>query len=282
MTPRAQNPYTFSIVTPSLDQGRYIGDAITSVAVQGPLAFEHLIFDAVSTDKTLEVLRRNSHVSHLRWTSEPDDGQSDAINKGFLAAHGEIVAWLNADDYYLPGTFARVAAAFAANPELDVIYGEALFVDESGNILRQKRDHRFDYGVLLYYGCYIMSTATFFRRRVIEDGHLLDVSYRVTMDYEYFVRLANHGYKFGYIPAALAAFRWHGSNVSTRLEERRRAERLRVQQEYGGLKWIRSDALREQGFSALKHLYLLRRHWLRATGRLGGNYASLVLPDTRK
>lgn len=248
-----------SIITPSFNQGSYITDCIQSVPAQDYPALEHIIIDAKSTDETLDVLKTHDHLPHLMWTSEPDEGQTDAINKGFKMAKGDIVAWLNADDYYLSGAFDKVSREFAKNPELDVIYGEAVFVDKNGNQLRTKRDHAFDYQVLLYYGCYIMSTATFFRRRIIDDGNFLDKNYKVTMDYEYFVRLASKGYKFGFIPAPLAAFRWHETNVSALNGDRRRKERLKVQRQYGGLDRVENDNLRVRCFDALAKVYQAKR-----------------------
>jgi glycosyltransferase involved in cell wall biosynthesis len=114
---------TISIVTPSFNAAAYLEDAILSVSRQGRVAVEHIVTDAVSTDGTLEILRQ---YPHLRWISEPDRGQSDAINKGFLLAKGELVGWLNADDYYLPGALEAIANAAAAHPEADVIYGDCV------------------------------------------------------------------------------------------------------------------------------------------------------------
>src|SRR5688572_1037654 len=96
-----------SIVTPSLNQGRYLDEAIRSVQGQDYPRLEHVVVDGGSTDETLDVLRRHPH---LRWVSEPDGGQSDAVNKGFRLARGEIFGWLNADDYYLPGAVAAAVA----------------------------------------------------------------------------------------------------------------------------------------------------------------------------
>ena len=155
----AKNPVVkFSIVTPSFNQGRFIRDCIESVRAQTETEWEHIVVDAGSTDETLAVLRE---YPHLKWTSEPDQGQSDGINKGFLRATGDWVMWLNADDYLLPGALRKVAGAASRWPEADVLYGECLFVDKDKRLLRRKRDHRFDFGVLVFYGCYIPSTATF-------------------------------------------------------------------------------------------------------------------------
>jgi glycosyltransferase involved in cell wall biosynthesis len=184
------------------------------------------VIDAASTDSTLEILQRHSH---LRWISEHDRGQSDAINKGFLMATGDLVGWLNADDYYLPGGLEAITRAAAEHPEGDVFYGDCIFVDPEGRIVRSKVEHDFDLQVLLYFGCYIPSTSTFFRRRLIERGLLLDCEYRVAMDFEFFARLARVGCSFQYVPRFIAAFRWHQDNVSLRNVERRTQERHLVQ-----------------------------------------------------
>lgn len=219
----------FSIVTPSFNQGRFIRDCLESVKTQTGVEWEHLVQDAGSTDETHAVLRE---YPHLQVSSEPDAGMSDGINRGFRKATGDWVMWLNTDDYLLPNALEKVAAFAARHPEADVIYGDCLFVDEQKRTLRRKREHRFDFSILLFYGCYIPSTSTFINRRIINAGHLLEVGYKVCMDFEYYVRLSRLGYHFAYLPAALAAFRWHETNTSSVQLQRRREERLRVQQEH--------------------------------------------------
>lgn len=219
----------FSIVTASYNQGRFIRDCIESVKSQTGVAWEHIVQDAGSTDETLTVLKE---YPHLHVTCEKDKGMSDGINRGFLKATGDWVMWLNTDDYLLPGALAQVADYAARHPAADFIYGDVHFVDAAKNLLRVKREHRFDFNVLLYYGCYIQSTATFLRRKIIAAGHLLDVDYRVVMDFEYYVRLARLGYRIEYLPAPLAAFRWHGDNTSAVQHQRRYEERVRVQHQH--------------------------------------------------
>ncbi len=219
-----------SVITPSRNSGAFLEDAILSVARQDGVEVEHIVQDSLSSDNTLEILRRHGG---LRWQWESDSGQSDAINRGFLRAQGELMGWLNADDYYLPGGLKAIAQAAAEHPEADVFYGDCVFVNGEGSITRSKVEHDFDHDILLYFGCYIPSTATFFRRRVIEQGHLLDCDFRVCMDFEYFVRLADAGFGFYYIPKFLAAFRWHESNISLQQVERRAFERAEVQRRYG-------------------------------------------------
>ena len=217
---------TISVITPSFNAAAYLEDAILSVKCQSGATTEHVVIDAVSTDGTLEILQQHPH---LRWISEPDRGQSDAINKGFLMASGDLVGWLNADDYYLPGGLEAIARAAEAHPEADVIHGDCVFVDPAGRVVRSKVEHAFDFQVLLYFGCYIPSTSTFFRRRLIERGLLLDCDYRVAMDFEFFTRLARLGCTFHYVPQFIAAFRWHEDNVSLRNTQRRAQERRLVQ-----------------------------------------------------
>lgn len=221
-----------SIVTPSFNRAEYLEDAILSVLEQGYPNFEHIVVDGGSCDNTVAVLQR---YPHLYWVSEPDKGQSDAINKGFRMASGDLIAWLNDDDYYLPGALDAIGQFATCNSDADVIYGDSLFVDQAGRFLRVKKEHHFAFFTLLYCGCYIQSTATFFRRRLIEGGLALDLTYRVCMDYEYFVRLAATGKTFRYVSRPLGAFRWHESNRSLDAEERR-GECLRIRKMWSKLK----------------------------------------------
>lgn len=221
---------SLSVITPSFNSAEFIEEAVLSVFRQERVRVEHIVVDGASEDATVDIVRRHPHVG---WISERDAGQSDAINKGFRRATGDLVGWLNADDYYLPGGLEAIAAAAERHPEADIIYGDCVFVDARGNIVRSKVEHEFDRNVLMHFGCYIPSTSTFFRRRLIDSGHLLNCDYRVCMDFEYFARLAHAGFKFHYVPRFIAAFRWHGSNVSIRNMTRRAAERRRVQQQYG-------------------------------------------------
>ncbi|MGH6742280.1 MAG: glycosyltransferase family 2 protein, partial [Bradyrhizobium sp.] len=207
----------------------FIEDAMASVRDQAGPTVEHIVIDGASTDQTVELVRRFRDVQLL---SEPDRGQSDAINKGFRRATGDLMGWLNADDYYLPGALAAVAGAAEQHPEADILYGDCVFVDAGGKLLRSKVEHEFDREILMYFGCYIPSTATFFRRRIIDSGLLLDCDYGVCMDFEYFARLAHAGFTFHYVPQFLAAFRWHATNVSLTRHERRREERLLVQRRF--------------------------------------------------
>lgn len=205
-------PPQFSIVTASYNQGRFIRDCIESVKSQTGVTWEHIVQDAGSTDETLAVLKE---YPHLQVTCEKDQGMSDGINRGFLKARGEWVMWLNTDDYLLPGALAKVAEFAAKHPEADVIYGGWHFVDAEKRISKTIRVFPFDLGMLIYYGCYIGSTACWMRREsTVARGLLLDVNFRYVMDGEYYARLATSGKQFCYLPEVLAGFRIHKENTS--------------------------------------------------------------------
>jgi glycosyltransferase involved in cell wall biosynthesis len=266
---------TLSVITPSFNGGEFIEDAILSVSQQQAVAVEHIVVDGGSTDDTVAILKRYPQV---KWKSEPDRGQSDAINKGFLRATGDLMGWLNADDYYLPGGLEAIARAAQEHPEADVIYGDCVFVDGGGRIVRSKVEHDFDPAILIYFGCYIPSTSTFFRRRIIESGLLLDCEYRVCMDFEYFVRLAHAGYRFLYTPRFIAAFRWHGSNISLSHADRRAEERRQVQLRFG------AGEHSESTFKLLSDAHRAKRIMLKVTsGNIAREYLinGMMGRDTR-
>jgi GT2 family glycosyltransferase len=251
----------FSIVTPSFNQGRFLSDCLQSVADQRSTdnQVEHIVVDACSTDETKNLLESRHDVV---WTSEPDEGQTDAINKGFRKATGDWLMWLNADDYLLPDALEKVGHYALAHPTADVIYGDCLFVDEAGRTLREKREGDFDFNMLLFYGCYIPSTATFFRRDLIDRGLLLDPQFMNCMDTDYFLRLALAGARFGHLPELLAAFRWHDSNISTKFAERRKAERLQIQRQTlqaKGLGWLGHPVFLKTIFRLYQAKRVLRR-----------------------
>jgi len=254
----------FSIVTPSFNQGRFLCDCLRSVADQrsADIQVEHIVVDACSTDETKALLEARSDI---RWTSEPDEGQTDAINKGFRRASGEWLMWLNADDFLLPGALEKVRRFALRHTRSEVIYGDCRFVDADGRTIRDKKEGGFDLAMLVLYGCYIPSTATFFHRSIIDRGLFLDPRYRNCMDLEYFVRLASAGVRFEHLPEVLAAFRFHDSNVSFTFVQRRKQEKLEIQRKFlteRGLGWL----ARPLFLDPLMRVYQIKRAIRRTLG----------------
>ena len=198
-----------SIVTPSFNQGQYIEEAIQSVLAQKYDNFEHIIIDACSTDNTIEVLKK---YPHLKWTSEPDEGQSDALNKGFSKAKGDFIGWLNADDIYLPSTFDIVAQSLKEK-SIDAVYGNYKFIDSEGKITRELISQNSKKWMSLFY-CFIPSTTFFFKRKIIDQGIFIDKTFHIAMDKEFFAHIYYAGFNIQKVNAFFAHFRWHENNKS--------------------------------------------------------------------
>jgi glycosyltransferase involved in cell wall biosynthesis len=246
----------FSVITPSYNQGRFLPDCVESVLSQTGVEVEHIITDAGSTDETLEVL---ASYPHLKWTSEPDGGMSDGINKGFLKATGDWVMWLNCDDYLLPDALEKVADFIKKHPLADVVHGDCIYVNEDKTPIRRKLDTPVDEWDFLFVGCCIPSTATFYRREILDAGHLLDVAYRNCMDWEYYLRLTRQGYHFGYIPEALAEFRWYEESTTKKHWQRMVDEGLKCQREHIDARRLPSILKKVTILKTLRKVYQIRR-----------------------
>lgn len=202
-------PTTISVITPSFNQGAFLARTLASVASQNYPPLEHLVFDGGSADNTLAVLRQAG--PGVRWVSRPDGGQADAVNQGLQVARGDVIAWINSDDVYYPEAFAQVAARFAADPSLDVVYGDADHIDLHDQPFEPYPTAVWD-PRLLPHVCFICQPALFFRKRVLKRVGLLNPKLRYCMDYEFWLRLASAGCRFAYLPAKLAGSRLYPSN----------------------------------------------------------------------
>lgn len=201
---------TFSVITPSYCQGRFIERTIQSVLAQkeSDIKLEYLICDGGSNDETLDILK--SYSDRLDWISEPDKGQADAVNKGISLTKGEIIAWINSDDIYYPGTFAAVQEIFASNPEIEAIYGDADHIDIDDKIIEPYPTESWNYKHLFEI-CYFCQPAVFFRRNLVEKFGNLDDSLKYCMDYELWLRYGKH-IQFYYLPRKLAGSRLYQEN----------------------------------------------------------------------
>jgi glycosyltransferase involved in cell wall biosynthesis len=194
-----------SIVTPSCNQGRFIEEAILCVKNQDYPNIEHIIIDGGSTDETLDVIQRYEGTYKMRWVSEPDEGQADALNKGFKLVRGEVLGWLNADDTYQPGAVGSAVAWLQSHPAVDLVYGGFNFISEGGETLYTHIPPKFSLEKLLY-GDIIPQAAMFFRRRMIEEIGGVDLNLHYVMDWEFVLRIARH-YRVQRVPAVWGNFR---------------------------------------------------------------------------
>lgn len=207
-----------SIITPSYNQGQFIEETIKSILTQNYPNIEYIVFDGGSTDNTLEILKKHSDFITF-WKSERDNGQSDAINKGFRLSTGEIIAWLNSDDMYCPGTIKKVVEFFQDNPDISIVYGDFLNLyeqDPAQNHIVHSGEFSFK---KLITRDFIGQPTTFFRREALFDVGLLDETLQNSLDYDLFLKLGLK-YRFGYIPEVLAIYRWHGESKSGSQEEK--------------------------------------------------------------
>jgi glycosyltransferase involved in cell wall biosynthesis len=226
-----------TVVTPSFNHGRFIRETIESVLGQSYPRVEYLVMDGGSTDETVEILK--SYGDRLVWVSEPDGGQTDAINKGWRNARGEIVAYLNSDDTYLPGAIEKAVAALQARPDAGAVYGEGYHVDEGGRVIERYPTEPFDLA-RLGQTCFICQPTVFLRRDVVERLGYLDPSRRYCMDYDLWIRLARVS-RFAFIPEYLATTRMHAATVTSALRGPVHAEILdTVYRHYGRVssQWV--------------------------------------------
>jgi GT2 family glycosyltransferase len=201
-----------AIVTPSYNQGRFIEETIRSVLLQGYPNLEYIITDGGSTDDSVEIIRKyEPWLAH--WVSEPDLGQTHAINKGWREApDAEYVTWLNSDDVLLPGSLRRTVSALAADRTRDLAYGDVLMIDASSRPLAKPNRHGWPFSladVVLRWQNPVPQQGFLMRRSLLEQVGYLDEDFHFAMDLEYWVRLALAGARCEYIPHQLAAFRRH-------------------------------------------------------------------------
>lgn len=228
-----------SIVTPSYNQGQFIEEMILSVKNQDYPNFEHIIVDGGSTDNTLEILKKYECSYNLRWVSEQDKGQADAVNKGFRMAKGEIIGWLNSDDvYFSVDVFSKVAFEFLKQPSIDAVYANRVVIDESNHLLKLQYSRKFDYIKLLKGYFALHQETVFLRRRVIEKCELNTDLY-IVLDSEFWLRIGKH-YNLKYVNEFSGGFRVHTENktVAENNIQRWNKEKQYLMNEYGARRYM--------------------------------------------
>ncbi len=235
-----------TIVTPSYNQAHFLEATILSVLNQDYPNMEYIIVDGGSTDGSEEIIRRYSDRLSW-WVSEKDRGQTDAINKGFAHANGEILAWINSDDTYESGAVSAAVGFFRGRPEVGLVYGDANFIDENGRVIGRFPAAQTDYRRLKRGYVHIPQQSAFFRADLWHKVGPLDPSFYFAMDYDLWVRLA-HLAPIQYIPFLWANFRLHSTGKTVVADERCWPEMLKVHYRDGG-SWL--------GFLPIK--YLIRK-----------------------
>jgi glycosyltransferase involved in cell wall biosynthesis len=225
-----------SVITPSLNQGKFIEGTIRSVLDQSYPNLEYIVVDGGSTDETLDILRR--YEGKLRWISEKDRGQTDAVNKGFRMARGEVLGWMNADDQYFSGAIEGAARQFASDPNVMLVYGAANDVDGDGKFMQQYPTEQFDLARFPY-RCIICQPAAFMSTRLIEHVGFLNANLECSMDLDLWIRCGiaqkeNPAWKFVYVPEPWALNRFHAESKSLVLRQKHLRITSEMVQQYFG------------------------------------------------
>ena len=249
-----------SIVTPSLNQGAFVEEAIRSVLLQNYPDIELIVTDGGSTDGSIDTIRRYSgRLAH--WICEGDTGPPNALNKGFKLATGELLGFLNADDLLLPGSLVKVAREFRAHPWADVVSGHGYLANASGELGAPFISDRWNLTRFAYDACVLVQAATFFRMSRFQQVDGFNEGNRTAWDMELWADLALAGARFHSFDEFLAVFRLHSASISCRLELRkqRRQDARAVRQKVKG----RPETPRDRLLSVLQRIRKFSGHPLR-------------------
>ena len=222
---------SLSVVTPVYNSARYLGSTLDSVA-RLTVPHEHIVVDGGSADGTVELLEAREDPA-LWWVSEPDRGQTDAVNKGFRRANGDLLAWLNGDDEYVPKAVDRAVDLMLRRPEVDAIYGAMQITDEEGRVRREYRPAAFHWRRYLYLGDYLPTPTIIFRRGLLERVGFLDDAYVDAADSDFYLRLFEQAH-VERVEEALVRFRYHLESKTARDAFLGQNEALEIR-----LKWAR-------------------------------------------
>ena len=222
-----------SIITPSYNQGKYLEETILSVLNQDYENIEYILVDGGSSDNTIDIIEKYKQ-RFAWWVSEKDQGQTDAINKGFNRAKGQILAWINSDDVYVPGAVRMAVEALKQYPQAGMVYGDLDFIDEHGRLIGKFNAAQTDLAKLRRGFVHIPQPSTFIRADLWGKVGPLDPSFYFAMDYDLWTRLAAIS-EFKYLPGkAWAKFRLHSDAKTINADDRCWPDMLRVHYRDGG------------------------------------------------
>jgi len=201
-----------SVITPVRNMANFLPETLDSVAaLRTP--HEHIVVDAASDDGTVELLEARED-PHLTWISEPDSGQTEAVNKGLRLAQGDLLAWVNADDAYIPGAVDRVLEHLDRNPLTDAVFGAVNYIDENGEVFRTLVPPKFSWRRYLYFGAFVTTPTIIFRRELLTHARELNEQYADAADYDFYLRLLR-GVRVDRIEQPYLNFRYHPTSKTT-------------------------------------------------------------------
>lgn len=265
-----------TIITPSYNQGEYLEDTIRSILNQGYPNLEYFIMDGGSSDSSVEIIERYAPFLTY-WESGPDQGQADAIYRGFQKSTGDILGWVNSDDFLLAGCLEKVGRYFAAHSEDECVVGGSIIIGPDGRPLRDllglpqcTAGNRVTFHQLLFFGCPFYQPASFWRRRAFLETGGFDAAMRFSFDYDMFLRLAQRR-PYGHIKDVLAYFRVHPDSKSSTISNVKAADDELLWQKYG--RYQRSALYRELVYQIYHNLDRARRLELKIKLLLRGSTA---------
>lgn len=228
--------FKISVVTPSYNQGRLLEETLRSVIDQGYENLEYIVIDGGSTDGSIEILTRYEKYLHY-WVSERDEGQTDALVKGFSLATGDILCWLNSDDLFEPWTLQEVARFFEGSPHAQVVYGDATWINAESDMIRPKKEHPFSRFIWLNTYNYIPQPSMFWRREVYKLVGGLDPAFNLAMDADLWIRFSDVTHIF-HIRRPWSRMRLYPEQKNQRLRHESDAEDKLIRNRYFGTTWM--------------------------------------------
>ncbi|MFO0886578.1 MAG: glycosyltransferase family 2 protein [Pirellulales bacterium] len=229
-----------SVITPSYNQAAYLAATLDSVHSQNYPDLEHWVIDGGSTDGSVAILEDYQQRGLIRYISEPDKGQSDALNKGLARCTGDVICWLNSDDVYAAGTLEFVANFFKENPAESLLTGDCAYMDQAGGFISQESGAGANRESIIRAQCVVYQPSTFFRRSLIESAGGVDTTMHYAMDYDLWLRLTRFA-RFSYAPINFSFIRSHSECKSMRSlnhdHETWLPEVLRSTRQHWGPRW---------------------------------------------